>query len=170
MGVVALVGLLVGLVLGPASCSDDTADTPPTTTPPPEAEVEDAYLAFWDMATRLSQAPDPDDPDLERFASGQALADLVAGLEALESQQRHSELGPGYRHEVLNVEVTDGDTAVVEDCAIDDSRIVDDETGEVLVEGVGTQLLSVDMVRREAQWIVDSIDELQVWEGAVPCV
>src|SRR5688500_13199103 len=121
MGVVALVGLLAGLVLGPASCSsDDDADTPPTTTPPPEAEVEDAYLAFWDMATRLTQAPDSTDPDLERLASGQALADLVAGLEALESQRRHSELGPDYGHEVLNVELTDGDSAVVEDCAVDD--------------------------------------------------
>ena len=165
--------LLVALLPGLAGCGDDddsSSEAPPTTTSPDsESEVESAYLAFWDMAQRLAESPNPDDPELIRRASGEALTDLVAGLTALRDQGRRSELGPSYRHEVISTRLTGATTAVVEDCAVDDSRIVEDATGDVVVEGVGTELIEVTLIHEDESWLVDSISQIDVWEGAVAC-
>jgi hypothetical protein len=164
---------LLALVAGTCQSDDDADDTSPTTdrtttTVSPEAEVEAAYLAFWDMAVRLAESPNPDDPEIAQRASGDALADLVNGLRALQSQNQHSEFGPEYGHEVLSTEI-DGETAIVEDCAVDDSKIVNVETGEIAVEGVGTQRLSVTLRRSDGDWVVDKFDQLDAWTGAVAC-
>ncbi|HEY8545670.1 MAG TPA: hypothetical protein VIL36_11505 [Acidimicrobiales bacterium] len=159
--------MLVAVLPFACSCSDDEDDPP--TPRSPESEVKEAYLEFWDMATRLAQAPDPDDPEISERAAGKALDDLVTGLTSLRDSRRHSELGPGYAHDVLSVELTNDSAAVVEDCAVDDSRIVDDQTGEALLEGVGTQLLRTQMVLTDGQWVVEAIEQIEAWEGAVPC-
>jgi hypothetical protein len=162
------------LALSAGTCHSDSDDAGPTserttTTASPEAEVETAYLAFWDMAVRLAESPDPNDPEIAQRASGDALAGLVDGLRNLQSLNRHSEFGPLYEHAVLAVRV-DGDSAVVEDCAIDDSRIVDLESGEVVDESVVTEQLQVTLVRADnSAWRVDSSTRTNSWEGAVEC-
>jgi hypothetical protein len=160
------------LVLTGATCSgddDDTADDTSTTptTESPEAEVEAAYLAFWDMAVRLAESPDPDDPEIAERSSGDARDDLVAGLTALRDNDRHSEFGERYEHDVLSVSV-DGDTATLEDCAVDDSKIVNGQ-GETVVEGVGTEKLRVTLNHDGNSWIVAELVQVDAWEGAVEC-
>jgi hypothetical protein len=160
------------LALTAGTChSDDDADSRSdrtTTTVSPESEVETAYLAFWDMAVRLAESPDPNDPEIAQRASGDAKADLVDGLQRLQSQGRHSEFGPQYGHDVLLVKIV-GDTATVEDCAVDDSKIVNRETGEIVVEGVGTERLSATVLRTGGGWIVDKFVQVEAWQGAVEC-
>jgi hypothetical protein len=141
---------------------------PATTTISPEEEVEAAYLAFWDMFVRLAQAPDPDDPEIHERASGEAAGNVVDGLTTLRSLHRRSQFGPGYRHEVLQVDVR-GDTAVVQDCAVDDSRLVDTLSGEVVAQGVVTELLEVTLQRVGDTWLVDGTTRLDSWSGAVAC-
>lgn len=170
---VLLVGLLLGLVVGPAACGndDDSSDDPPptTTSATTESEVESAYLAYWEMGARLLEAPDPDDPEIPERASGEALADLVAGLEALKSANLRSELGSQYAHNVIGVEVENDGRAVVDDCAVDDSRLVDAATGEVVEQSVVTELIRVTMLRDGDRWRADSSVQVDAWEGAVEC-
>lgn len=170
---VLVVGLLLGIVVGPAACGndDDSSDDPPptTTTPDPESEVESAYLAYWEMGSRLLEAPDPDDPEIPERASGEALADLVAGLDALRSANLHSELGPQYSHDVIDIKVESEGRAVVDDCAVDDSRLVDAATGEVVEQSVVTELLRVTMHLQGERWRADSSTRVDAWEGAVEC-
>jgi hypothetical protein len=161
------------LVLTGATCSgddddaaDDTSTTP--TTESPEAEVEAAYLAFWDMAVRLAESPDPDDPEIAERSSGDARDDLVAGLTALRDGGQRTESGPATGHDVSSVQI-DGDEAELEDCAVDESTLVDVATGDSLQEGTGTTLWRVTLLKQADGWMVDQFERLQVWEGDVAC-
>jgi hypothetical protein len=175
----ATLAATVALALSAATCSDDedAADNPTSTTTPPdsttttisvEEEVEAAYLAFWDMFVRVAQAPNPDDQEIGQRASGETQGNLVDGFTTQQSLNRTSEFGPEYRHEVLHVDVQ-GDTAVVEDCAVDDSRIVDAATGETVEEDVVTELLSATLIRQGDAWLVNNSTRLDSWVGAVGC-
>jgi len=170
-----VVCLLVGVLLLWA-CDDDSADDPsdddgsdPTsTTLSPGDQVEAAYLAFADMGARLLENPDPDDPEIAQRTSGEAQADLIAGLRTLVANGQRYELGPEYSHDVLAVTV-DGVTATAEVCVIDDSRLVDASTGEVLAEGPTSVAWTVTLVMRDERWLIDQIVEGDVEEGADRC-
>lgn len=154
-----------------ASSTDPTSTTKPETTPTtlsPEEEVEAAYLAFWDMATRLAEDPDPDDPEIPQRASGQALGNLVDGLTTLRAANQRTELRDNYEHNVLSVEI-DGDSARLEDCAVDDAQIVDAETGNPVRESTVTELVEVTLVRSQQRWLVDSSSRIHAWNGPVEC-
>jgi hypothetical protein len=164
---------LLALVAGTCQSDDDADDTSPTTdrtttTVSPEAEVEAAYLAFWDMAVRLAGSPNPDDPEIAQRASGDALADLVDGLHALRTANQRTDSGPTTGHDVLAVEV-DGDRAHLDDCAVDESRLVDVDTGETKVEATTTTRWAVTAIRRDGRWLVDQFERTDAWEGAVAC-
>ncbi len=67
----------------------------------------------------------------------------------------------------------DGDTAVVRDCAVDDSVLVDMGTGRV-VDGEGkveTVLYTVVLVRTglDAPWKVSFTKAEQRWDGVTGC-
>src|ERR671911_1658895 len=70
---------------GTTSTSETTIAST-TTTQDPEAEVEAAYLAYWEMAERLLAAPDPDDPEIAQRVIGSARAKLVDSLATLRAQ------------------------------------------------------------------------------------
>lgn len=148
---------------------DDSSPAESTTTLSPEAEVEAAYLAFWEMFVRLAQAPDPTDPEISQRASGDALRNLIEGLTDLQTLNRRSEFGPDYEHRVLSVELTSDNTAVVKDCAVDDSRIVDVSNGETVEQATVTELSEVTLLLRDTRWLVDHSRRLNAWEGAVEC-
>src|SRR5918995_3724000 len=71
---------------GTTTSTSDTTIASTTTTQNPEAEVEAAYLAYWEMAKRLSEAPDPNDPELGERATGTALDKLVDSLTTMKAQ------------------------------------------------------------------------------------
>lgn len=169
-GLVLLVGLLLGLLIAPASCTNDDDDPPPTTDPPdnPEAEVESAYLEYRDLVQRLLESPNPDDPELEDFATGENLEFLRSQLGSLETQNRALRFGSGYSVDVLAVTV-DGSAATVRDCTVDDAQTVDASSGEIVSEGVTTELLEAALTEEGGRWLVASIERLGQWEGAVPC-
>lgn len=164
---------VLALVAGTCQSDDDADDTSPTTdrtttTVSPEAEVEAAYLAYWDMFVRLTQDPDPSDPEIVERTSGDALQKLSQGLSNLRDQQQRAGFGPLYAHDVLSVEIV-GQQSMVRDCAIDDSHLVDVATGETLDGDVATDLWEATMVRRNDEWLVDSIESVEAFDGAVSC-
>lgn len=182
---IACVGLALVVAAGACGGDDDgdpddtatstSADTEPrqTTTTrftPEEQEVVDAYLAFWDMAIRLAQNPNPDDPEIQQRASGEALGNLVDGLTTLRAANQVTEIGPKTGHDILSVSVDDG-RATLEDCAVDDSRLLDAETRTEVDRGVTTThwevLLTSD--NGDRGWIVEEFEQVDAWEEAVSC-
>jgi hypothetical protein len=168
--------LLAGVVaLGMACGADDTngsqasdtpgADSEDTDTLSPEAEVEAAYLAYWEMLDRLAEAPDPDDPEILERASGEALFEVVAGLTRLRDAGHVAEIGSMYSHSVESVEVV-GDRAVLRDCVVDDSKIVDPNTGEIVRGGdVASGALEVTLILEGNRWIVDAVERFPTGPG-----
>jgi len=170
-----VVCLLVGVLLLWA-CDDDSADDPsdddgsdPTsTTLSQEDQVEAAYLAFADMGARLLENPDPDDPEIAQRTSGEAQADLIAGLRTLVANGQRYELGPEYSHDVLAVTV-DGVTATAEVCVIDDVSLIDVTSGDPLGQGTTTAQWTVTLTRPDDSWVVEQVSEREIGEGALPC-
>jgi hypothetical protein len=141
VGIAAVVFLLV--TAGDDAPPDEFMTSPTTaTTPPPpttldpeaatKAEIEEAYRQSWDAFVAVASDPDGqiDDPRLAQRMRGTALAAAqlsirrlrhdghVLKVTRLELNPRVVELGP--------------ETAVVQDCAVDVSALVDQETGEII--------------------------------------
>jgi hypothetical protein len=153
---------------GPTTSTSETTIASTTTTQDPEAEVEAAYLAYWEMNKRLSEAPDPDDPELGERATGTALDKLVESLTTMRAAGERFVFGPEYSHLVESVEVSD-DNATIRDCAIDDAIVENNRTGAREELGVSTALLEASLVFTDHGWLVSTISRLSVWEGAVRC-
>jgi hypothetical protein len=164
--------------LGMACAGDDASDPQATDTPDvaddaeplsPEAEVEEAYLAYWDMLDRLAEAPDPDDPEIRERASGEALLEVVAGLQTLIDHGHVSESGPLYQHSIQSVLIEDNE-AVLQDCVIDDTSLIDRATGEVVEPGdMAIALLEVTLRLEEARWKVNRVERAPVDATATLC-
>ena len=142
VGVAAVVFLLV--TAGDDDVPGQSVGTPatPTTPPPPttldrdaamKAQIEDAYRQAYEGFVAVASDPNAqlDDPRVTQFKKGTALAAAqlairkfraegdVLRIDRLELHPRVVALGP--------------DTARVEDCNIDVSALVDQDTGEVVV-------------------------------------
>lgn len=136
----------VAVMLAVAGCtSSDTGPAGPTSAPPslqapttttagdPVAEAErnalEAYRGMWDAYVEAISVPDPDHPDLARFAADDALTVLVDGIEQVE---RDGLAGRG--DVVLDPEVTE----LSPPNAPTDAEVVD------CVDDSGTELYRVD--------------------------
>src|SRR5215207_6993415 len=97
---------------GATTSTSETTIASTTTTQDPEAEVEAAYLAYWEMNKRLSEAPDPNDPELGERATGTALDKLVDSLTTMRAAGERFVFGPEYSHLVESVEVSDDNATV----------------------------------------------------------
>lgn len=160
-----LAGLLLALV-APASCSNDDDTSDPTQ--PPEEEVKAAYLAYRGLVQRLLESPNPDDPELADFSTGENLEFLKAQLESLQSQNRALQFGSRYSVDIVAVTVT-GSAAIIQDCTVDDAQTIDMTSGAVVSEGITTELLEAVLSEEGGHWRVSSIERLGQWEGDVPC-
>jgi hypothetical protein len=158
------------LLVAVSTCGDDAADeatttstsettiASTTTTQDPEAEVQAAYLAYWEMAERLLAAPDPDDPEIARRASGSARAKLVDSLTTLRAQQERLEFGPDNSHRVVAVELG-AEVATVLDCIIDHGARISESTGQREEFAATPGLLEVVMAASQGHWVVESISK-----------
>jgi hypothetical protein len=154
----------------PADESSTTAD-PTTTAPSVEAEVEAAYLAQWEMNERLAAAPDPDDPEIDEWTVGAAKDDLVDALTTLVAQGQAVRFDAEYSHDVLSIDVaSDGQSAQLKDCNVDDATVIDAATREELESATATNYLDVSLTLTADGWKVEGFDRLEVWEGVRQCV
>jgi hypothetical protein len=142
---------------GTTSTSETTVAST-TTTQDPEAEVEAAYLAYWEMAERLLGAPNPDDPEIARRVSGSARAKLVDSLATLRAQQERLEFGPDNSHRVVSVELG-ADEATVLDCIIDHGARISESTGQREEFAATPGLLEVAMAASQGHWVIESISK-----------
>jgi hypothetical protein len=152
---------------GTTTSTSETTIASTTTTQDPDAEVEAAYLAYWEMQQRLAEAPNPSDPEVRQRTTGPALDKLIDSLTTMRSMGQTLRFGPRYSHKVTSVDLQD-DRATVRDCAVDDGARVT-ENGEETSLQLSTSLLETTLVDQGGDWLVQSISELKSWDGATSC-
>jgi hypothetical protein len=164
---VAVVLALVLAAVGSACTGDDNDDD---TKPPKDdkAEVKAAYLAYWDMLERLSEAPNPDDPEIATLATGQARTDLVEGLSRLKQAGQRLSTGDRTSHTVSDITIRKGKPAQLRDCDVDDSSLLD-RNGEVLDQAITTTLWDVRLVGHDGDWSVAEFRRVKAWKGEEDC-
>jgi hypothetical protein len=147
---------------------DPSADDPTTTEPSVEAEVEAAYLAYWEMVERLLATPDPNDEEIEQRVSGGARDTLVDSLITMRTQGERIEFGPDNIHRV--VEVSRGDAmATLLDCFVDQGERINDVTGERTPSPATPGLLEVTLLSQDGDWVVDSLSKPPASEAESVC-
>jgi hypothetical protein len=151
-----------------APSDDPSTDDPTTTAPSVEAEVEAAYLAYWEMVERLLAAPDPNDQEIEERVGGGARDTLVDSLTTMRTQGERIEFGPENTHRV--VEVSRGDAkATLLDCFVDQGERINDVSGERTPSPATPGLLEVILVPHGGNWIVDSVSKPPASEAESVC-
>jgi len=146
-------------------------DTAPTTlaAAPQPTDPAGAYLAYWDMYTRVNNPPDASDPSIAQLTAGPALDALVAIV------RDNAETGTSFRPGAAgrgahNVEVgrNDGSVASLTDCFVDDGVVVAAD-GSVLDDAVVTKLVDATLVFQDGAWKVFQYTFVQRWEGVAGC-
>lgn len=190
--------LTIGLALIAVSCSGDdsaarspandgarspsTATSSTSTTAPRSAasapqgssledEIIARYVGFWDARFAANTGvPNPDDPALREFATGEQLETVIsetrANLERGLAFRRAA--NPSDVQQVSVIEVN-GDRAVVQECVVADGVIIRRDTGEVVNDDIATHSVRGELVRLDGVWKVSSAQLVQRWEGVAGC-
>lgn len=156
-----------------STTTTSTSTTTSTTVAPasPEQEVIDRYIGFWDARFAAnSGTPDPDDPALRDFATGQQLEAVIT------ETRRNLDEGLAFRDRddpaevrIVNVISIEGDLAVVQECFVDDGLVVRRDTGEVVNDTVATHNVRGELTRVDGSWRVSRAQLVQRWEGVAGC-
>ena len=146
-----------------------TATTAPGTSA--EQEVIDRYIGYWNARFEAnSGTPDPSDPALREYATGEQLDTVIA------ETQSHLDQGLAFQraaepHNIQRVTVVEieGDRAVVQECVVADGVVVRRDTGEVVNDEVNTHNVQAEMTRVDGVWKVSAARLLQRFEGVAGC-
>jgi len=149
--------------------TSSTASTPAGTTV--EDEITARYIGYWNARFAAnSDTPNPNDPALREYATGEQLDAVVA------ETQRNLDEGLAFRRapspaNVQRVKVVsaDGDHAVVQECVVSDGVIVRRDTGEIVNDDVATHNVRGELARVDGVWRVSSAQLVQRWEGVAGC-
>ena len=172
------------LVLAAAGCSNDgealpgttttTRPTTTTTTEPEQTAEEEAverYLAFWDARFEANSEPvNPDHPALREYATGEQLENV------LEETRRNAREGRAFRRpensqgrRSVRVVRIEGESAMLQDCVVNDGVVYRVDTGEVIDDSVVTHSVEATMARVDGEWKLESARLVQRWEGVAGC-
>ena len=146
-----------------------TATTAPGTSA--EQEVIDRYIGYWNARFEAnSGTPDPNDPALREYATGEQLETVVAETQS-NLDQGLAFQRPAEPHDIQRVTVVEieGDRAVVQECVVADGVVVRRDTGEVVNDEVNTHNVQAEMTRVDGVWKVSAARLLQRFEGVAGC-
>ena len=136
-----------------------------------EQEIIDRYIAFWDARFAAnSGTPNPDDPALAEYATGEQLTAVVAETQENldEGLAFRARPNPADFRQVTVVSV-EGDQAVVQECFVDDGLVIERATGDVVNDTIATHSVRGELARVEGEWRVSSTRLVQRWEGVNGC-
>ena len=136
-----------------------------------EDEIIARYVGYWDARLAAnSGTPDPNDPALREYATGEQLETVIAETRANLDQGLafRARPNPADVRTVTVVEV-DGDRSVVQECFVDDGLVVRHDTGEVVNDTVATHNVRGELVRIDGAWRVSEARLVQRWEGVAGC-
>jgi hypothetical protein len=154
---------------GPTASS--TTAAPTTTTTDPSAEVEAAYLGYWDAYLKASM--DPVDPHLSELQDRMTGAQRQATTRNLENMQATGQAvrrpaGSQHMHGVIEVSVQ-GRRGLVHACSVDDLVTYEVATGRPIDDSVATKRYEASVVLERGTWKVEQVTETERVEGVVPC-
>ena len=136
-----------------------------------EQEVIDRYVGYWTARTAANTGvPNPADPALSEFATAEQLSVVVAETQANLDDGlsfRPADQPANFR-EVRVVSIA-GDTAVVQECVVDDGLVVRRDTGEIINDSVTTQNVRGELHRVDGVWRLAAASVIQSWEGVSGC-
>lgn len=145
-------------------------ETTSTTYASVEDEIEARYTAFWDARFEANSPPNPNDPALREYATGEQLDNVIAETQAnLDDgvEFRQAENPTDFRRvDVLDVS---GDTAIVQDCVVSDGVVFRSDTGEVIDDRVTTYNIEGELRRVDGEWRVARTTRIQSWNGVAGC-
>jgi hypothetical protein len=155
----------------PASTEPPVTVADPTTTVLSEEDaVLAAYQGYWDTWLAANDPPNPDHPDLAKYATGAALTKVRDSVSTHKQLRQVVQLPPGsvWRHEARVSRLT-GASAVVVDCNVDDSLLIDEPSGQVLDDAVASFSTTAVLSRVEGSWRVASVTADEQWDGVAGC-
>ncbi|TDU77033.1 hypothetical protein [Streptomyces sp. KS 21] len=130
---------------------------------PPSPDVQQAYDTYWTTWLAANRAPDPQDPAVERVATGQQLQELRDNLAHSKTggQVLLGEVG----HRIDGVETPGAQTRILHDCVdLDRWLIHDAKTGQPVdqLQDKPTQMGAFTLTREKegAPWKVSSLEVL----------
>lgn len=135
-----------------------------------EAAVLDAVDGYWRTWLAANDPPDPDHPDLEKYATGAALERMRQSIAENKAKGTRfvEPANSRYRHEYSVVELSSL-RAVVVDCLRDDWQIVASDSGEIVNNEQSTQRLRTTVEVTEGSWKVTSNEREAEWPGIADC-
>jgi len=147
-----------------------TEESPPTTYASVEDEIVARYKGFWDARFAANSPPNPDDPALREYATGEQLdqvqqetrANLAAGVEL----RRATDPAGVQQVEVVSL---DDNSAVVQECYVDDGLVVRTSDGSVVDDSVSTHNVRGEMLLVDGEWLLAKATLVQQWEGVAGC-
>jgi hypothetical protein len=135
--------------------------TTTTTTLDPSAEVEAAYLDYWDAYLEASSEPvNPDLPELQALMTGDHQRAVTHNLEDLQGRNlavRERE-DSRYRNVIESLEFANDATATFTACSYDDLVTYDVVTGESVDDSADTKRLEGQMVYEGDHWKVARLE------------
>jgi hypothetical protein len=148
--------------------SAPTAHPTTSTTLDPATEVEQAYLAFDAMYTRLREDPNPDDSEIAVRTTGHTKDALISSQTTAKTLGERAIFGPEGRVEVVRVDLVDGDTAIVRSCVVENLTITNPAGGKHGPE-IGTYWTEYTLSRVTGSWKVSSSEAIRKQDGQQPC-
>jgi hypothetical protein len=157
-----------------APTPESTATTEPptasTTTLTDEDQVLEAVAGYWRTFLEANDPPDPNHPGFDRYFTGEAKAKSTANAASRRDAGLVVRLPETSRFssspELVSIDETG---AVVRNCLIDDSKLVDRATGRVLNDSVTSSLLLLHLEVVDGRWRVASNFEQERWDGIAGC-
>jgi hypothetical protein len=147
-----------------------TSLTSSTRVPSEEEAVLAAVQGYWNAVLAANNPPDPDLPGLRAVMAGPALATTLQRIEERRSMGQVVRLPDQSRFRSdARIERVDGDRAVVLNCLVDDSLVVDGPSGLVLNSRVSTFLFRLTMNRTDGGWRVTEVAQVKRWDGVTAC-
>lgn len=173
---VALVAMAVaGCGGGGGEASEPPPTEPPVTVSSPttvlseEDAVLAAYQGYWDTWLAANDPPNPDHPDLAKYATGPVLAKALESIANRAAVQQALRLPSDSisSHEPRVVSVT-GTRAVVYDCSVDDGLVVAEGSGFVLDDAVVTWQYTATLEKSDT-WRVSELQAIERTDGVSGC-
>jgi hypothetical protein len=162
----------------PTTSTTDSS-SPTTTSAVPDSTVADPlhqeiinrYIAYWDARFAAnSGTPDPADPALAEYATGEQLDAVIAETQAnLDQGLALRPAAEPHNFRRVNVVSIDGDLAVVQECFVDDAVVYRRSNGETVNDGVATHNVRGELRRADEVWRVSHTRLAQRWEGVDGC-
>jgi hypothetical protein len=136
-----------------------------------EQEVIDRYVAYWEARTAANTGvPNPADPALAEFATGEQLQAVVAETQSnLDGGLAFRPAEQPANFQRVRVVSIEGDTAVVQECRVDDEVVYHRDTGEVVNDTAATHNVRGELARVDGRWRLARAELVQRWEGVSGC-